>query len=80
MDPNRGVVVTRDEAGLALEAMTAMATAGRGWINVNPEIPDDVDVPTTPGVLAVFSKRGPAVPLGTWTPPRVNVRPSSGNG
>lgn len=69
MEPTRGLIVTRDEPELALEVMEAMIGAGAGWINVSPEIPDDVKVPQTPGAMAVFSKRGPAVPLGTWTPP-----------
>lgn len=50
--------------------MAELRDAARGWINLLPEIPEDVPVPTTPNALAVFSKRGPVVPLGTWTAPR----------
>ncbi len=58
-----------DAAGLA--ALMAPLLAKRaGWVNVLPVVDDDVDVPATPGVMAMFSKRGPAVPLGTWTTPR----------
>jgi hypothetical protein len=60
------VIVGADASALA-ERMDHLATVGRGWINVMPEIPDDVEVPPTPNALAVFSKRGPMVPLGTWT-------------
>lgn len=49
--------------------MDELAAAGRGWINLMPEIPTEVPVPATPNALAVFSKRGPVVPLGTWTAP-----------
>ena len=61
-------VIAHDPAALAA-IMDDMAAAGRGWVNVLPEIPVDVPVPETPNALAVFSKRGPVVPLGTWTPP-----------
>lgn len=71
MEPTRGLVITRAEAALALDVMTEMRARQQGWVNVVPEIPDDVRVPSTPGVLAVFSKRGPAVPMGTWTAPTV---------
>lgn len=49
--------------------MSTLAASGRGWVNLLPEIPEDVPVPSTPSALAVFSKRGPVVPLGTWTAP-----------
>lgn len=69
MEPDRGVIVTREDAQAALDELRALTAAGAGWVNVWPEIPVDVEVPATPGVLAVFSKRGPAVPMGTWTAP-----------
>ena len=62
------VLVDHDPAALA-DVMSEMVAAQRGWINVMPEIPEDVPVPSTPSALAVFSKRGPVVPLGTWTAP-----------
>jgi hypothetical protein len=37
-----------------------------GWVNVLPRIPTDVPIPATPGPFAVFSKRGPAVPMASW--------------
>ncbi|MEZ5322062.1 MAG: hypothetical protein R2698_08325 [Microthrixaceae bacterium] len=51
------------------ELFDDLTAAGRGWVNVMPEIPDGVEVPLTPNALAIFSKRGPFVPLGTWTAP-----------
>ena len=56
------------------ERIDALTAAGRGWINVLPEIPEDVPVPPTPTAFAVFSKRGPVVPLATWTAPTVSGR------
>jgi hypothetical protein len=64
-----------DELGAVVDRMREIATAGTGWINVMPGVPDDVDVPPTPGPLAVFTARGPAVPLGTWTPAVGGRRP-----
>ncbi|HET6949278.1 MAG TPA: hypothetical protein VFI47_02825 [Acidimicrobiales bacterium] len=51
-----------------VERMARMAAAGAGWVNVSPGL--DVDVPPPPpsGLGALFSGRGPTVPLGTWTP------------
>ncbi len=45
---------------------------GRGWINVGPSLRDDqMDQISEPTLLGRwFSGRGPAVPMGTWTPPR----------
>jgi hypothetical protein len=40
----------------------------RGWVNLQPEVDPDVPIPSAPGVFAVFSARGPVVPLGTWHP------------
>lgn len=62
------VLVEHDPAALA-DVMRELTDARGGWINLLPQIPENVPVPATPGVLAVFSKRGPVVPLGTWTAP-----------
>lgn len=61
-------LIDHDAAALA-EVMQALTAAQAGWVNLLPEIPEDVPVPSTPSALAVFSKRGPVVPLGTWTAP-----------
>lgn len=66
--------MTREEAAEAVAELDSLVAAGRGWVNVLPEIPSEVEVPATPGVLAIFSKRGPAVPLGTWTAPVADGR------
>lgn len=49
-----------------IEAIADSERSGGGWLNVSPRIPPEVDIPPTPGPLAVFSKRGPAVPMATW--------------
>jgi hypothetical protein len=65
--PERLLVEATNTAELA-RLMEERVAADSGWINVAPAISKDVPVPPTPGVLAVFSKRGPAVPLATWVP------------
>ena len=61
-------VIAHDPSAPAA-VMAELVEARSGWINLLPEIPEDVPVPSTPSALAVFSKRGPVVPLGTWTAP-----------
>jgi hypothetical protein len=49
-------------------AMDAIARAGEGWINFEPAVHVDDVPPSGSGFFSLFSARGPAVPLGTWTP------------
>ena len=62
-----------DRSGL-VEAVAGLGQTTTGWVNVLPVIDDDVAVPPTPGIFAIFSKRGPVVPLGTWTTPELTRR------
>ena len=48
--------------------MARLRDAGRGWINLAPEVPEDEDV-TAPGLFSFLSARGPSVPLCTWVGP-----------
>ena len=63
------LVVDGNAPEVIAEQMATLIHTGRGWINVLPEIPEDVPVPPTPSSFAVFSKRGPVVPMATWTAP-----------
>ena len=65
--------IPNDPAVLAA-VFDAVVAAGRGWVNVMPELPEGTEVPATPNALAVFNKRGPVVPLGTWVPPSAGRR------
>lgn len=47
-------------------AMTELATAERGWVDITP---DDVDPPAPTSVWGRISGRGPSVPRITWTAP-----------
>ena len=53
--------------------MRAMTDAHEGWINFEPSIHVE-DVPPDTGFFSFLSGRGPAVPLGTWTPPSAPKR------
>lgn len=57
-----------------VKRMAAMTEARQGWINLTPGL--DVDYPPQPrsGLGGLFSARGPAVPLGTWSAPDRNGR------
>jgi hypothetical protein len=59
---------SRFETGSVVRRMEELAASLDGWINIQPDLDPD-DVPTSSlGVLAIFSARGPAVPLVTWMP------------
>jgi hypothetical protein len=49
--------------------LTELAAEGRGWVNISPEVEPGHEPPPRNLVVAVFSARGDAVPLATWTPP-----------
>ena len=59
------LLITASEPAALVDAILEQRTAGKGWINIVPEIPPEVPLPATPGPLAVFSKRGPVVPMAT---------------
>jgi hypothetical protein len=56
-----------DRLDEVLSAMDAIARAREGWVNFEPAVRED-DIPPDSGVFSMFSGRGPAIPLGTWTP------------
>lgn len=58
-----------DDMGPAIEAMDELTAAGQGWINLFPAVADDTMVPVSGGLFAIFTARGPAIPMATWTPP-----------
>lgn len=49
--------------------MATMVERRGGWVNFEPMIPEDEEMPTIGGVTGLFSNRGPAIPLCTWTAP-----------
>ena len=55
--------------GEIVAAMEAMSGAHEGWINFEPAVHVEDAPPPGGNFFSLFSGRGPAVPLGTWTPP-----------
>ena len=53
--------------------MAELTGSGQGWINFEPEVPEDAEVPG-PGLFSFMSARGPVVPLATWMPTRLTRR------
>jgi len=56
-----------DDLSGVVARMDELAVAGTGWVNLLPEVEAGANVPPSGGFLALFSARGPSVPLGTWT-------------
>lgn len=57
-----------DQAGEVVAAMEAAAAQGGGWVNFEPGVEADDIATAGSSTFALFSARGPVVPLGTWTP------------
>jgi hypothetical protein len=74
--PRREVLLfSGDDVTEVVTAMTQLADAHRGWINLHPEIVEQEDEdPPTGGFFGVFSGRGPEVPLCTWAAGEVRRR------
>lgn len=63
-----------ERTGEVVATMAALAETGRGWVNLEPAVHVDDVPPEGSGAFALFSGRGPVVPLGTWTPGTVTRR------
>lgn len=48
------------------DAVQRLIGAGKGWVNVRPDVPDDQRPPAPSGLGKWFSGRGPAVPMATF--------------
>lgn len=58
----------RDRIEPVLEAMASFARAGRGWVNIQPEISPDAQPPTRSALTQYFRRNSPEAALGTWMP------------
>ena len=63
----------RDDTTGVLDLMREFHGGG-GWINFHPAVDPDEVPPDSGGILALFSARGPQVPLCTWTPDEPSQR------
>jgi hypothetical protein len=63
-----------DQAGEVVAAMEAVGEAGAGWVNLEPAVEAEDIAAAGSGTFALFSGRGPVVPLATWTPAKTQRR------
>jgi hypothetical protein len=63
-----------DRAEEVIAAMEAVGEAGAGWVNLEPAVEAEDIAAGGSGTFALFSGRGPIVPLATWTPARTQRR------
>jgi hypothetical protein len=73
LTPTREIVFTEDDlddiAAVLAELDAATTGSASGWVNFIPEVEEGhMPAPRNP-VVAIFSARGDAVPLATWTAP-----------
>lgn len=52
-----------------VKVLQRMIEARKGWVNFEPDVLDDQEIPPTGGI---FSNKGPAVSFCTWTAPSVS--------
>ena len=81
--PTRELAFDEDdlaEVASVLVHLDATTTrSGSGWVNFVPEVEEGHDPPPRNPVVAIFSARGDAVPLATWTSPaKPGGRPNLG--
>ncbi|CAN5556997.1 hypothetical protein BH10ACT1_BH10ACT1_04350 [soil metagenome] len=60
---------TEDDLAPVEAVLAELAAAGSGWVNFSPEVEPGSEPPPRNFAVALFSARGDAVPLATWTPP-----------
>jgi hypothetical protein len=63
-----------DRLDAVVAEMEAIGQTGIGWLNLEPAVEVDDVAAAGSGTFALFSGRGPVVPLATWTPARVQRR------
>lgn len=62
---------TEDDLAPAVGAIVGLHEAATGWINFLPEVEPGHEVPPRNLAVVLFSARGEAVPLATWSAPEV---------
>lgn len=62
------VEFTPDRTESIVATMSAVSADATGWINFEPAVEVDDVAAAGSGTFALFSGRGPVVPLATWTP------------
>ena len=64
----RDVMFTVDDTSTILDRMAELAD-GSGWIVFDAAVDED-DLPPPPGIVGIFTAKGPDVPEVSWVPGR----------
>ena len=67
--PTEELAFCEDDLAPVAAVLTGLAETGSGWVNFVPEVKEGYEPPARNLVTSIFSARGEAVPLATWTPP-----------
>lgn len=70
--PRTEIEFDEDDLGPIEEVLADLRAQHRGWVNFVPEVEPGREPPPRSPVVAVFSARGDAIPLATWTAPEVD--------
>jgi hypothetical protein len=66
--PSSDIRFSEDRSEEVVAAMAELARARVGWVNLTPEVEEGYEPPSRSAAAWLFSARGDAVPLATWTP------------
>jgi len=69
VSPVAEIAFDEDQAEPILAVLDELTQAGTGWVNFVPEVEPGHEPPPRNPVVAVFSARGEAIPLATWSAP-----------
>lgn len=72
--PPDDLPVDEDDLAPLVAAMQELTDANAGWINLLPEVEPGCEPPPRRITVALFSARGDAVPLATWSAPEAAGR------
>ncbi|MCU1499096.1 MAG: hypothetical protein JWM47_3049 [Acidimicrobiales bacterium] len=75
--PSEELAFTEDDLTSVEAVLAELTAAGAGWVNLSPEVEPGAEPPPRNLAVALFSARGDAVPLVTWTPPEEPGRRST---
>jgi len=67
--PSEELPFDDDDLSPVVAAIAELTAAGKGWVNLLPEVDPEVEVPHRSILARVVSARGDVVPLATWLAP-----------
>ena len=66
--PDEELAFHEDDLGEVSAILDDLRRAGKGWVNLLPHLEPDQEPPRRNLFAAIFSGRGPDVPVATWAP------------